>query len=69
MTCCVAVWCLQDDFVEVGLISRPHGVRGEVKVQLITDEPKKRVGTAGKRYAHCRSNVSGLRVMMTSVVQ
>jgi ribosomal 30S subunit maturation factor RimM len=41
--------CCQDDFVEVGLISRPHGVRGEVKVQLITDEPKKRLGTAGKR--------------------
>lgn len=39
----------KDDFVEVGLISRPHGVRGEVKVQLITDEPKKRLGTAGKR--------------------
>jgi hypothetical protein len=46
------VLCLsQDDFVEVGLISRPHGVRGEVKVQLITDEPKKRLGTAGKRCA------------------
>jgi ribosomal protein L35AE/L33A len=40
---------VQDDFVEVGMISRPHGVRGEVKVQLITDEPKKRLGTAGKR--------------------
>lgn len=40
---------LQDDFVEVGLISRPHGVRGEVKVQLITDEPERRLGTAGKR--------------------
>lgn len=41
--------CLQDDFVEVGLISRAHGVKGEVKVQLITDEPKKRLGIAGKR--------------------
>lgn len=40
---------VQDDFVEVGMISRPHGVRGEVKVQLITDEPKKRLGTPGKR--------------------
>jgi hypothetical protein len=24
-------------------------VRGEVRVQLITDEPKKRLGTRGKR--------------------
>jgi hypothetical protein len=40
---------LQDDFVEVGVISRAHGIRGEVKVQLITDEPKKRLGTAGRR--------------------
>jgi hypothetical protein len=39
----------QNDFVEVGRISRPHGIRGEVKVQLITDEPKKRLGTRGKR--------------------
>lgn len=53
---------MQDDFVEVGLISRPHGVRGEVKVQLITDEPKKRLGTAGKRYAHC-CDVLGLWAM------
>jgi hypothetical protein len=40
---------LQDAFVEVGLISRAHGIKGEVKVQLITDEPKKRLGTAGRR--------------------
>ncbi|KAF8071154.1 rimM [Scenedesmus sp. PABB004] len=38
-----------DDFVEVGLISRAHGIKGEVKVQLITDEPKKRLGAPGRR--------------------
>eukprot|EP00775_Hariotina_reticulata_P012964 gene12964-13093_t len=40
---------IPDDFVEVGLISRAHGIKGEVKVQLLTDEPKKRLGTANKR--------------------
>lgn len=42
--------------MEVGIISRAHGVKGEVKVQLITDEPKKRLGTTGRRcelQSHC----------------
>ncbi|WIA32139.1 hypothetical protein OEZ86_002989 [Tetradesmus obliquus] len=38
-----------DDFVEVGVISRAHGIRGEVKVQLTTDEPRKRLGTPNRR--------------------
>lgn len=32
------------------MISRAHGIKGEVKVQLITDEPKRRLGTSGRRY-------------------
>lgn len=68
---------VQDDFVEVGLISRPHGVRGEVKVQLITDEPRKRLGTAGKRwvvslqvfpsYDHRPSRAPGSRLVWADV--
>jgi ribosomal 30S subunit maturation factor RimM len=50
---------LQDDFVEVGVISRAHGIKGEVKVQLITDEPKKRLGTAGRR---CVRNSAAYRL-------
>jgi 16S rRNA processing protein RimM len=30
------------DTVVVGVIGRPHGVRGEVAVELRTDEPERR---------------------------
>ena len=31
-----------DDYVVVGRIGRPHGVRGEVSVEPLTDEPERR---------------------------
>lgn len=44
----------QDDdeweLVEVGKIGIPHGVRGEVKVQPLTDFPEQRLGMPGIRY-------------------
>ena len=37
------------EFVEVGVVGAPHGVRGEVKVQPLTDFPQDRLGTPGTR--------------------
>ena len=37
--------------VEVGILHGPHGVRGEIKVQPLTDFPEERLGSAGVRYA------------------
>ena len=39
----------QGDFVDVGLIGRAQGIKGEVRVYPITDEPKKRLAKAGVR--------------------
>lgn len=36
-------------FVEVGVVGPPHGVRGEFKVQPLTDFPEDRLGTPGLR--------------------
>ncbi|GAB4821962.1 hypothetical protein N2152v2_009008 [Parachlorella kessleri] len=41
---------LPTEFVEVGVVGPPHGVRGEVKVQPLTDFPKERLGTPGTRW-------------------
>ncbi|EFN54123.1 hypothetical protein CHLNCDRAFT_25138 [Chlorella variabilis] len=40
-----------DEWVEVGRIGPPHGVRGEMKVQALTDFPEDRLATAGPRCA------------------
>lgn len=42
-----------DSLVEVGILHGPHGVRGEIKVQPLTDFPEERLGSAGIRYAAC----------------
>ena len=39
-----------DSLVEVGILHGPHGVRGEIKVQPLTDFPEERLGSAGVRY-------------------
>jgi RimM N-terminal domain len=39
------------DWIEVGLIRSVHGLRGEVKVEPLTDSPAERLGTAGARHA------------------
>jgi hypothetical protein len=41
------------EFVEVGVVGAPHGVRGEMKVQPLTDFPEERLGTPGTRCASC----------------
>lgn len=39
-----------DDWIEVGYITQPHGVYGEMKVQPLTDEPEERLGMPGPRW-------------------
>ena len=41
----------REEWVEVGLITQPHGVRGEMKVQPLTDFPQERLATPGTRCA------------------
>ena len=38
-----------EEWIEVGLIRSAHGLRGEVKVEPLTDEPQQRLGTPGSR--------------------
>lgn len=38
------------DWVEVGVVGPPHGVRGEFKMQPLTDFPEKRLGEPGPRW-------------------
>jgi RimM N-terminal domain len=38
------------DWIEVGLIRSVHGLRGEVKVEPLTDSPANRLGTGGARH-------------------
>ncbi len=44
-------FCMQEEeeYVDVGLITSCHGVRGEVKVQPLTDSPKRRFGRKGAK--------------------
>lgn len=46
-----SISCMQEEekYVDVGLITSCHGVRGEVKVQPLTDSPKRRFGRKGAR--------------------
>lgn len=39
----------EEEWVEVGRVGPPHGVRGEFKVQPLTDFPEERLGTPGPR--------------------
>jgi hypothetical protein len=39
-----------DDFLEVGTLGRPHGVSGEVVVQVDTSFPEERFANPGIRY-------------------
>lgn len=38
-----------DSFVEVGSIGIAHGIKGEVKVYISTDDPQARFGVPGKK--------------------
>lgn len=40
----------EGDWIEVGYITMPHGVYGEMKVQPLTDEPEERLGQPGTRW-------------------
>ena len=39
------------ELVVVGVIRQPHGVRGEMKVQPLTDFPEDRLASPGIRFA------------------
>lgn len=43
---------MEEEWVEVGRIGPPHGVRGEMKVQPLTDFPEDRLGEPGPRWVH-----------------
>ena len=45
----------RDEFLEIGKIITTHGVRGEVKVQALTDFPEERLMTPGVRYGASRT--------------
>ncbi len=51
-----------DDYVLVGLITRPHGLRGEVKVRPETDFPERRFGAGATVYARLDGEVVPLVV-------
>lgn len=42
------------EWVEVGILRAPHGVRGEIKVQPLTDFPEDRLAEPGARYVLIR---------------
>ena len=37
-------------YIEIGIVGPPHGVKGEFKVQSLTDWPEERLGQKGTRY-------------------
>ncbi len=37
-------------YIEIGIVGPPHGVKGEFKVQSLTDWPQERLGQKGTRY-------------------
>ena len=39
----------EDEWVEIGRVGPAHGVRGEFKVQPLTDFPEERLATPGPR--------------------
>jgi 16S rRNA processing protein RimM len=50
------------EWIEVGRISRPHGVHGEVRVTLSSDNPERFVGGATLYARPGRRGVAGLRL-------
>lgn len=40
----------EGELIEIGVVGPPHGVKGEFKVQSLTDWPQERLGIRGSRY-------------------
>jgi 16S rRNA processing protein RimM len=40
----------EGEYIEIGIVGPPHGVKGEFKVQSLTDWPEERLGQKGTRY-------------------
>ncbi|PRW59657.1 Ribosome maturation factor [Chlorella sorokiniana] len=51
----------EEDWVEIGKVGPPHGVRGEFKVQPLTDFPEERLGTPGPRWLQAPAPKIGRR--------
>lgn len=59
----------EGELIEIGVVGPPHGVKGEFKVQPLTDWPQERLGTRGSRYLkapesklqHRRAQQSGIQ--------
>ena len=49
------------DLVELGVFGAPHGLRGEVRLSLITDAPEQRLGAPGRLWVRRRSGWSAQR--------
>ena len=49
------------DLVELGVFGAPHGLRGEVRLSLITDAPAQRLGAPGRLWVRRRSGWSAQR--------
>jgi 16S rRNA processing protein RimM len=49
------------EWVEVGVVGPPHGVRGEMKVQPLTDFPEERLGEPGPRWLRAPASRVGRR--------
>lgn len=41
---------IEAECIEIGIVGPPHGVKGEFKVQPLTDWPEERLGQKGTRY-------------------
>lgn len=52
---------MQEEWVEIGRIGPPHGVRGEMKVQPLTDFPEDRLGEPGPRWLQAPAPKIGRR--------
>ncbi|KAK9831347.1 hypothetical protein WJX81_004109 [Elliptochloris bilobata] len=44
-----------DDLLELGVCGAPHGVRGELRLALITDSPQQRLGKPGQLWVRPRT--------------
>ncbi|KAI7841346.1 hypothetical protein COHA_004964 [Chlorella ohadii] len=51
----------EEEWVEIGRVGPPHGVRGEFKVQPLTDFPEERLGMPGPRWLQAPAPKIGRR--------
>ena len=58
----------EGELIEIGVVGPPHGVKGEFKVQSLTDWPQERLGTKGSRYLKApESKLTGRRAQQAGI--